>query len=300
MVIVIGEVLIDQFPDYQRIGGAPLNFAYHLHHMGKSVRLVTRVGDDEDGRRILAHLEKCGLATADVQIDRHHPTGKVKVSLDSGGAPAFHIMAPAAYDFISLEPCAEEGILAQAELIYFGSLIQRSDVGFKQLQRFLQSCYAGRYIFCDINLRPPHFTFEVITQCLQHSDILKLNDDELAAIGQLLGCSQSPAEIISRLRDEFKIGTLAVTRGANGSTVYHGNQRYDSPKPRSITVRDTVGAGDAFAALFAAGMLSRLPMPQILSAATDFSAYVCGQRGALPEDKGVYMTYCDKLGILPS
>jgi fructokinase len=297
MIFVIGEVLIDQFPTYQRLGGAPLNFAFHLHCLGKSVRLVTRVGNDADGRRILDHLKRWGLSTADVQIDQQHATGRVRVTMASDGSPSFQILTPSAYDYINLEPYFSEEDFDRTELIYFGSLIQRSNLGFSQIRRFLKACSPNSRCFCDINLRSPHYSVEVINHCLKHADILKLNNDELSMIGQILDCGHSQSRIISHLTIDYGLSILALTNGAEGSTVFQKGRRYHAPKPEKITVRDTVGAGDAFAAILAAGILRNRPMRSILSTATDFAAYICSQPGAIPENTEVYKSYARQLGV---
>ncbi len=299
MILVLGEVLIDRFPDYQRIGGAPLNFAFHLHHLDQPLRLVTRVGDDPSGRRIEKQLAAHGLSTADVQTDKRHPTGRVDVSLDAEGVPAFDIVAPAAYDFIDLQSLREEGLPAQARLIYFGSLVQRSDHGLAQVRRLLEARSPNTRCFCDINLRPPHYDHQRIENCLRHADILKLNDEELATIGGMLNTGPSMSEAAAGLMDAFQIDTLAVTCGARGSSVFQGGQRFEAPPPPAVSVRDTVGAGDAFAAVLASGVLEHRPMPLILAAATDFAARICEQAGAMPADTEIYKAVKQQLGISP-
>lgn len=52
MILVIGEILYDVFPDGKRLGGAPFNSAYHLQRLGVAVRFITRIGSDTDGRDI--------------------------------------------------------------------------------------------------------------------------------------------------------------------------------------------------------------------------------------------------------
>ena len=139
MVIVLGEILIDVFPDDRRIGGAPFNFAFHLKQMGVPVRFITRVGDDADGRQILARLRSAGFETADVQIDPHHPSGTVRVALDDDGVPRFTICEDVAYDHLDLTaaPTADRHA---PRMIYFGSLVQRTDGGHRQVRGFLDSC----------------------------------------------------------------------------------------------------------------------------------------------------------------
>jgi len=52
MILVIGEILFDQFPDYRKLGGTPFNFAFHLVQFGLPVRFISRVGADQPGEEI--------------------------------------------------------------------------------------------------------------------------------------------------------------------------------------------------------------------------------------------------------
>ncbi len=57
MVFVIGEVLLDVFPLYRRIGRAPFIFAIHLHHLGAPLRFVSRIAADDPGCEVLAFFQ---------------------------------------------------------------------------------------------------------------------------------------------------------------------------------------------------------------------------------------------------
>src|ERR1700733_15838933 len=52
-VVGLGEVLWDLLPTGSQLGGAPANFAYHVHALGAEAHVVTRVGNDEYGREIV-------------------------------------------------------------------------------------------------------------------------------------------------------------------------------------------------------------------------------------------------------
>jgi fructokinase len=67
-LLCFGEILFDIYPAAKPLGGAPLNFAYHLHRCGCDVAVVTRVGMDANGRAIIAHLQQRGFPTAYVQV----------------------------------------------------------------------------------------------------------------------------------------------------------------------------------------------------------------------------------------
>ena len=47
-----GEILWDRFPDADRLGGAPANFACHAQLLGAEVHFITRVGADTLGCRL--------------------------------------------------------------------------------------------------------------------------------------------------------------------------------------------------------------------------------------------------------
>jgi fructokinase len=287
MIVVIGEILIDRFPEYERIGGAPFNFAFHIKQMGWPVRFLTRIGDDAAGRQVLDTLRKSGLRAEDVQIDAHHPTGQVEVTLDGQGVPRFDIRADAAYDYLDLSrvPTAD---VSSAELVYYGSLIQRSERGYRQVQAFLGQMKPATCGFCDINLRPPHIHPEAIQSSLRHSDILKLNTQELMQISAMLGGPQDESDTAQWLLQTYAPSQIVLTMGADGSKVITAEQTIASPPARADTIVDTVGAGDAYAAVFAAGFMKALPLDRTLAMATGFAAAICGLPGAVPSDTGLY------------
>src|ERR1700757_1006771 len=110
-VVGLGEVLWDQFPDRNHLGGAPANFAYITTLMGDQGIVASRVGEDSLGLEALRRMEELGLNIDHVQTDRQRPTGIVKVKLDSKGAARFEIAQPVAWD--SLEWTAEWQHLAE-------------------------------------------------------------------------------------------------------------------------------------------------------------------------------------------
>jgi fructokinase len=287
MIVVLGEILVDIFETYRRIGGAPFNFAFHLKQLSFPVRFVTRIGRDRWGDEIVELLARHQFDPEDVQIDAIHPTGTVRVTLDDQGVPGFDIRDEVAYDYIDFE--AVDPILGpETRLIYYGTLAQRSDAAFERFERLL-SCKEKRTIsFCDINLRPPHVRWDVLESALRHADILKLNSDELNRIGDFLRREEGEPLLVRHLMERYDIDMLVLTRGASGSTIFRGGEQYDAPLPETGEVVDTVGAGDAFAAVIAAGYLRGLPLPGLLDAATRFAAGICSLPGAIPEDLSIY------------
>ncbi len=287
MILVIGEILIDRFPDYERIGGAPFNFASHIKQMGWPVRFLTRIGDDAYGRQILQRLEHSGFQTDDAQIDPCHPTGLVNISLDNGGVPQFEICRDVAYDYLDLSQIP--GIdMSAVQLIYFGTLAQRTSRGCRQVQDLLERISPTTCGFCDINLRPPHINSEAIQASLRQSDILKLNAEELIHISAMYNGPQDEPEAVEWLMQAYGVSQVVLTLGSQGSKVITAGQIISSPPVKIETIVDTVGAGDAYAAVYAAGYLKGLPLHRVLELAAGFAARICGLPGAVPSNAAPY------------
>ena len=95
-IVSVGEVLWDILPSTEHLGGAPFNFAWHAHNLGHEVCLVSAVGNDDRGRRVLELMDQAGLSTSFVRRISDHPTGTVTVAMDSLGLPHYTIHRPAA------------------------------------------------------------------------------------------------------------------------------------------------------------------------------------------------------------
>lgn len=287
MILVIGEILIDRFPEYERIGGAPFNFAFHLKQMGWPVRLITRIGDDTPGRRIQQLLEQHAFDLQDVQIDRHHPTGRVDVSLDSQGVPQFDIRCDVAYDHLDLSTLSSSE-MSMAKMIYFGSLAQRTPEASDQYRTCLSKKKAGTLGFCDINFRPPHLNEAAIAASLHKADILKLNTEELERIAALYDGPDKSESQLHWLAASFSVPMIALTMGGDGSRIVTTHAEVTGTPRHGIEIVDTVGAGDGYAAVLASGVLDAWPLATILERATEFAAMICTLPGAVPQDSQRY------------
>ena len=288
MILVIGEILFDIFVKSKRLGGAPFNFAYHLKQFGFPVRFISRIGMDDNGREILNRIQEAGFDPGDIQIDDAHPTGTVQVQVDQNGIPKFDILSDVAYDYIELNPEAYADHLLNAELVYFGTLMQRTDPAFKQVQQFLDRKQADTVFFYDINLRPDCYSDKVIESSLFKTDILKLNADELRECIRITGLDNDGPPAIRHIMTQYSLHTVALTKGDAGSELYTPEGvRLSAPEPAEFIV-DTVGAGDAYASMLAAGILMKWSLQKMLSRATAFASRICTIKGALPDSAAFY------------
>ena len=250
-IVCFGEMLWDMLPAGRQPGGAPLNVAVHLRHFGLDARLISRVGDDDLGAELLAFVAAQGLATDTVQRGKTHLTGVVKVNVDDRNEVTYQIVQPVAWDYIQYSD-ALAGLVAGAEALLFGSLAARTPVTRETLYRLLPH---ARLKVCDVNLRPPHYSRDLVTYLLQHADLVKMNEHELAEIMSWFGGLRTEESALEWLAGRFRLQAVCVTKGAAGAVLWTSGQLYRSAG-FTVTVRDTIGSGDAFLAALLRGWLA--------------------------------------------
>ncbi len=276
----LGEALWDLLPEGKQLGGAPANFAYHARMLGADGVIVSRVGDDDLGREILARLAAVNLGGRYIGVDGEHPTGTVSVELDSHGQPDYVIHEGVAWDFIATTPDLT-ALAATADAVCFGSLCQRSPVSRETIRQFLAATRPECLRIFDINLRQAYYSREIVADMLDVSDVLKLNDDELGVVAEMLSITGDEDDIARRLVDRYSLHLVALTRGRAGSSLYAPGQTARQ-EGLAVDVADTVGAGDSFTAAVAMGLLRGHDLDRIGEHASRLAGYVCSCNGAMP------------------
>jgi fructokinase len=279
-VIGLGEILWDLLPSGKQLGGAPANFAFHARALGVRSRVISRVGQDSLGVEILQRLQALGLPVADIQVDPSAPTGTVSVELSAGGQPRFTIHENVAWDRLALQESALAAV-AEADAISFGTLAQRRQPARNTIQALLAAARPSAWRILDINLRQNYFSRKIIEASLRLANVVKCNDAELPVLAQLLGLDGSVRRQIEGLARRHAQRVVCLTRGAQGSLLYAGGQWADDPS-QPVVVKDTVGAGDAFTAALAVGLLAGKPLDAINRRANQVARYVCSCEGATP------------------
>jgi fructokinase len=285
IIVGLGEILWDLLPTGKQLGGAPANFAYHAQALGGRGVVVSCIGEDDLGREILEKLGSLNLDTRYIATDPDHRTGTVTVKLDIKGVPSYTIHEGVAWDFIPLSN--EMMNLAQmANAVCFGSLGQRSEVSQHTIRQFLGAAGKDCVRIFDINLRQHYYDREIIESLLTLSDVLKLNDEELPVIANILGFSGDETTILTQLVQQYSLRLIALTRAFAGSRLFSTTEDHSHPG-YEVEVTDTVGAGDSFAAVVALGVLQNDSLEHINEHANRIASFVCTQSGAtptLPED----------------
>lgn len=278
-IVGFGEALWDIFPEGRKIGGAPANFAYHVAQWGLDSCAVSAIGKDELGDDIIRTFDENGLEYCLERVG--FPTGVVNVTLDENKVPSYDIMEGVAWDNIPMTP-ALEALAKDCRAICFGSLAQRSAVSRATVSAFLDLMPEDSLKIFDINLRQHYYSEEIICDSMRMSDILKINDEEILVVADMLGIKdKSLKEICGVLLEMFDLKIVILTCGDKGSYVLTRNESswFDTPK---VDVVSTVGAGDSFTGTFIASILLGKTVRQAHEAAVKVSAYVCTCQGAMP------------------
>jgi len=278
-VTCFGEVLWDIFPTHKKIGGAPLNVALRIQSFDIQTNIISRVGDDDDGKRSLDHIKENGIDLSTIQVDKKHKTGCVNVTLDSTGSASYEIEHPVAWDKIEISEKNIE-IVRSSDAFIFGSLVCRDEVSKVTLLKLLQY---GNFKVFDVNLRPPFYSIELLIQLMNKVEFIKCNDEELHEICNVLGSKATSIEgQVKFLSRKTHTNQICVTKGKDGAVLLY-NEQYYSHKGYPIKVKDTVGAGDSFLATLISKLLKGSKPEDALDFACAVGAMVAGSPGANPQ-----------------
>ncbi|MGF6276059.1 fructokinase [Massilia sp. UYP11] len=293
-VAVFGEALVDEFADGPVVGGAPFNVARHLAAFGASPQLFTRIGQDANGALVRAQFGRFGLREDGLQIDPARPTGRVVVE-QHGGEHRFVILPDQAWDYIAAPALLHALGHATPALVYFGTLAQRAPASGAALAGLLEATAAPRAPrFLDVNLRADQVGDDCVLASLRQATIAKLNEEELQRVHAMLSdvpplgediFGAAAAAACAGLIAAFGLRGLVVTLGERGALWFgaDGTRLHAAAAPVDALC-DTVGAGDAFSAVFVLGSVLEWPMQTILDRAVAFAGAICEVRGAVPSD----------------
>lgn len=298
--ICFGEILWDNLPSGRKLGGAPLNVAYHLNKLGIYTEMITRVGIDSNGYDIMALCKELAVPTTLFQQDSDQPTSTVEVHIDEKKDVRYEIIYPVAWDFIALGEKELESV-HKADFFVFGSLSTRNDISYQTLKALLK---VAKYKVLDVNLRAPFYSKERIFELLGYADLVKMNEEELGFVAEWLELDSicSDQEKVGTIMEHFAIRELIVTYGADGA-VYHslaGQFSYHYPALK-VEVMDTIGSGDSFLAafLFLRCQTDKdIRAEEILEFAATLSGFVTQSSGACPNYDTIAINRFEWLNLL--
>jgi fructokinase len=276
-LLCVGEMLWDVLPEGEFLGGAPLNVALHARRLGLDTQLVSRLGDDDRGRRAFDRVRALGLTGDLIQIDPTYPTGIAAATLGADGSASYQFPFPCAWDAIEAAPAALAA--ARGATLVYGTLAQRSETTRRSLAQLLD--VAAWRVF-DANLRAPHDDATVTLESLERAHLVKLNEHEVVTLAGWLDVRADADVLFDRLRSQFGTRSLCVTEGERGARLWHEGVRIVQAAVPTV-VADTIGAGDSFLAMLLAELLSGESAAGAMQRAARLAAFVASQPGASPD-----------------
>jgi len=277
-IICFGEMLWDIFPKGKIAGGAPMNVALHLRQLGMDAAMISRVGEDKLGKKLLKFIRSYHLSHELIQLDPDLPTGTVLVNDSDPENIRYEIVKPAAWDNIHWNEATALQV-KHADAFVFGSLSAREPSSRDALFKFLSM---DTLKILDINLRQPYYSPELLEQLLSKCDILKINEEELTILANYHNLPDRMSMALGKLTELFDIKMICVTLGAKGAILYTEDEIVSHPG-YPVKVVDTVGSGDAFLAGFICKYLEKQSPEHILDYACALGALVATLAGGTPK-----------------
>jgi fructokinase len=263
-VVSLGELLIDMVPlpapagalnFAAKPGGAPGNAAVGLAKLGRSVAMLSKVGNDAFGRLLTGTIAGAGASIEAIVVSREHLTGVAVVTLDAQGDRDFLFYRQDCADVNYAPDEVRADLIEGARILHVNSLVLASPVSASaQRHAMALAQAAGILISVDPNLRPllwesREAMIAAAREVVAAANILKIGEDELQII---TGIADAEAALRSIWHEGLRV--VAITRGAAGATILTRDASVDVPRI-AVKVVDTTGCGDSFMAAFLTGLL---------------------------------------------
>jgi fructokinase len=283
-MLCAGEALTDMIDQggeqwVSRVGGSTWNVARALAALGEPTAFAGAISQDRFGDALWKASEEAGL---DLRLMQRVKRSPLLAIVEKCEPPRYFFIGDDSAD-LHFDPAAlPAGWSGSLRWAHFGGIsLAREPLASKLVALAEQLKAKGVAISFDPNYR--NLMDERYTPTLQRmaavADLIKVSDDDLRGLFPGLELD----EALLRLRALNPEALCLLTRGGEGASLFHRDQRCDARAPR-VEVVDTVGAGDASAA----GLLHSLarhpgrPLQAHLHAALAAGSAACLQAGATP------------------
>ncbi|KJQ53731.1 sugar kinase [Microbacterium sp. SA39] len=266
LVPALAAPLEDNRTFHRSLAGAEWNTAIALASAGIRTAVVSRVGDDGFGRFLSSELRRHGVDDSAVEVDPDAPTGLYVKELAPrpdgavDGTMHYYRSGSAAADLSpqTLETPAASAVLAGAALVHTSGITPALSPSARAAQEALFAHgRADRLLSFDVNWRPALWR--------GREDEGKALISDLAHRSDVVFCSRPDAEAVfgtgdpDQLRSLFPEPRYLLITDSDGAVAFDGGERAES-SALDVPVVETIGAGDAFAAGFLAGILTGLSL----------------------------------------
>ncbi len=256
-------------------GGNGHNEAVTLSRLGISTSLVTKLGNDETGQRVLAHLQKEGVNTDFAVIEDNLVTGINVVLYDEQGERRF-LTNPGS----SLRKLSEEDVLQRvddfADIVSFSDLFVSPLIDIAAAERIFKRVKEkpGRILVVDMVKPKKGEKIAEVEPLLKYIDYFLPNSEEL----KLLSDMEEPEAATCLL--SLGVKNLIVKDGKKGCNIWNEKGCMHVPACTVEKVVDTTGAGDTFVAGFIYGLCNDLQIEECAKCACITASHCVQKVGA--------------------
>jgi 2-dehydro-3-deoxygluconokinase len=269
------------------VGGAEDNFAIALARLGFKCGWFSRLGNDEFGREIYRTIRGEAIDVSRVIFDSHAQTGVFFVERRGNGEfECYFYRRLSATSRISSSDI-DPDYIKQAKIVYLTGITPViSESARSASEKVLQLALRNKQtIVFDPNLRLKMCDIatsrSILIPMMQESSYVLPGEQELKL---LMDCKEMPAAI--EKAHSLGIDKLVVKVGARGAILALRGQETREIPGFAVDPVSSIGAGDAFAAGFAAGLLKEQELSECVrwgNALGAFCLMASGPYQALPD-----------------
>ena len=271
-------------------GGSAANISVNTSRFGLKTAYIGKLGDDLFGNVSKGFLEDIGVDTSSLIMSENYPTG-VSVILITPYAKDRSILAhKGANDYLKPTDINKEHLKRYKNLQWSSLTSKFGENSIDKCIDIVKNQNGGLIFACPSNSILKN-NLEGAKKLVRKSNLLTLNKDEL----KLLTGKESPKEGIKAAID-MGPKIVACTLGNKGSLLSDGKEIV-SANIFEVDVKDTTGAGDAFASGLIWSFLQGKTLKEMIEYSTAISSLECTVRGVhdgIPDDMGEIESFIEK------
>ena len=302
MILVGGENLMDMIQiDNQNEnalfeavpGGSPYNLAMAAGRQGVKVGYVTPISKDKNGEQLAQNLVNSNVSLLGPRVTA--PTSLAMVNIENG-IPSYSFYREGTAERIITLDTLSKNITSEVSIFHIGSLALTGGEDALVWEEFVKRTRENNVkVSLDPNVRPsliaePDVYRQRIKNLMTEVDILKLSDEDLL---WLFNDSADETNALAELEVIARAEILIVTKGSQGSAIFHEKKWHEITSHPVEKLFDTVGAGDTFMASVLAWVMKKEKLnelallelnekKELLNYAAKAAALNCEKQGCNP------------------
>jgi ribokinase len=267
---VAGETILGK-EFFQAPGGKGANQAVALAKLGIPTHMVGRVGADNFGQALIANLQKTGVNTDSIIIDKDISSGVALITVDDAGENQI-IVVPGANGRVNQEDISRLSLL----LPQATALLLQLEV---PIDTVIAAAQAGRDANITVILDPAPAQSHLPDELYPLVDIITPNEVEASQLVGFKVAGEATAAQAAAILLQRGVKCAMIKLGAKGVYCATATESFFIPA-FPIQAVDTVAAGDAFNAGLAAALIQQLPLRQAVTWGAAAGALAATKRGA--------------------